>query len=70
MALRQGVGCRRLPCARFLGASDFVDKVRTAPAMTTRLSIDDEPNQNPARVHGTAEGGGCGVLPESQFGRS
>ena len=46
-----------------LGFPRFSGQVDRGHAMTTRLSIDHQPDQNPSPVHGTAEGGGRGALP-------
>ena len=41
-----------------VGLPWFRGQVDRSHAMTLRLSIDDQPEQNPAPVHGAAEGGG------------
>ena len=45
-----------------VGLPRFQGQVDRGHAMTTRLSIDDQPDQNPSPVHAAAEGGGRGAL--------
>ena len=42
----------------------FRGQVDRSHAMTLRLSIDDQPNQDKAPVHGPAEAGGHCALPQ------
>ena len=49
---------RLVPLGKEMGLPRFQGQVDRGHAMTTRLSIDDEPHQNTAPVHGAAEGGG------------
>jgi hypothetical protein len=56
--LKQGVGVLPTPVER-LGLARFSGQVNRRHAMTLRLSIDDQSNQDQAPVHGAAEAGGC-----------
>ncbi len=47
-----------------LGLPRFRGQVDRSHAMTLRLSIDDQPNQDQAPVHGPAEAGGHCALPQ------
>jgi hypothetical protein len=47
-----------------LGLPWFLGQVDRSHAMTLRLSIDDQPDQDQAPVHGAAKAGGCRALPQ------
>jgi len=47
-----------------LGLPRFRGQVDRSHAMTLRLSIDDQPDQDQAPVHGAAKAGGCSALPQ------
>ena len=46
-----------------LGLPRFRGQVDRSHAMTLRLSINEQPNQDKAPVHGAAEAGGRSALP-------
>ena len=48
----------------YVGLPWFRGQVDRSHAMTLRLSIDDQPNQDKAPVHGAAKAGGRRALPQ------
>ena len=55
---------RKIEHEQRMGLPWFRGQVDRSHAMTLRLSIDDQPNQDKAPVHGAAKAGGRRALPQ------